>query len=86
MLSHQYDMPTMNKVPVDGLIIAFQLKGTLIGRLEMREPCVQHCSDQNFQLAEGEALLFTSKVWSLFYNFISDNDGTITFIQEIDLK
>lgn len=86
LLSHQYEMSTMNQLPVDGVVIVLQLKGTLNGRLEVRAPCVERCFDQQFQLVEGESLLFTSELWNLVYNFIPQNEGTITFIQEIDLN
>lgn len=86
LLSHRYEAPTMKTMPLNGFVIVLQLKGTLYGRLELAHACIESCAEQAFQLAEGEALLFTSDVWKMRYSLDAPNDGTITFIQEIEFN
>lgn len=76
----------MKTMPLTGFVIVLQLKGTLYGRLELAHVCAESCAEHEFQLAEGEALLFTSDVWKMRYNFDAPDDGTITFIQEIEFN
>lgn len=86
LLSHRYDATTMRTMPFDGLVIVLQLKGTLYGRLEMHGNCIDSCAGQEFRLDDGEALLFASSVWKMWYHFDGGNDETITFIQEIEFN
>lgn len=86
LISHQYESATLRELPLDGLAIVFQLKGTLNGMLRMQDGCVHFCSDQEFQLAEGEALILSSKMWKLNYKSIGQFDGMATFIQEIEIN
>lgn len=84
LLSKQYEMPVEKRLPVKDLVIVLQLNGQILGRLTAQRHCAGLCSDQEFELNAGEALVFNAKMWNFYYRNINlQSNLTITFIQEI---
>lgn len=88
LLSQQFDMMKMKNLLVRDLVVVLQLKGTIAGELVIQKECSAICSDVIFQLTEGEALIFNSRMWKFFYQPIvsAQGDQAITFIQEIEIN
>lgn len=84
LLSKQFEMSVEKRVPVKDLVIVLQLNGQILGRLAAQSNCKEFCSDQEYELNAGEALVFNSKMWKFYYRNINlQSNLTITFIQEI---
>lgn len=85
LLSNQYNILNEKRLPVKDLVFVFQLNGKLIGRLVVRKECTSLCTNLDFQLNAGQALIFNAEMWDLTYQDITSNSKSlaVTFIQEI---
>lgn len=87
LLSNHYDVPAEKRLLVKDLVLVYQLSGQITGRLTVQKPsCTDLCSDQKFQLNEGDTLIFNAQMWNFYYLYIqSQTKLTVTFIQEIQM-
>lgn len=84
LLSKHYEMSVKKRLPLKDLVIVLQLNGQITGQLTVQNDCKNICSDQEFKLNTGEALVFNAQMWNFYYhNINSQSNLTITFIQEI---
>lgn len=84
-MSHKYEMPAMKKLIVSDLVIVLQLRGEIAVRLKAEANCADFCKSHDFQLKEGESLVFLARAWNFYYQPGSaEAESTVTFIQEID--
>lgn len=84
LLSKHYEMTAEKRLPLKDLVIVLQLSGQISGRLTVQKDCKDICSDQEFELNAGEALVFNAQMWNFYYrNSKIQAIFTITFIQEI---
>lgn len=84
LLSKQFEMASEKQLPVNDLVLVFQLSGHLSGTLTPQN-CNEICAHLKFELNEGETLLFNAQMWNFYYrNTInSQTNLTIIFIEEI---
>lgn len=88
LLSHQFKMIKMKNLLIRDLAVVLQLRGSFAVELVIQKECSAICLNLSFQLTEGEALIFNSKMWKFFYQPIvsSQDDESITFIHEIEMN
>lgn len=84
LLSQNFETKIAKRLPLNDLAIVLQLSGKLKGRLTVPKECKTICSDLEFKLNAGEALVFNAQLWKFYYHNINlQANLTITFIQEI---
>lgn len=87
ILSKNYQMPFEKQLPLTDLVVVHQLSGEISGRLIMPRGCGDICSNLEFKLSAGEALMFNAQMWQLYYSSTNLHSNlTITFIREIQAE
>lgn len=87
LASRNYDMKAAKRLNLRRLAVVVQLSGELTGTLGPHEVCAESCNELRYHLAEGEALIFSSEMWSFSYrshNEAEENYLIATLIQEIE--
>lgn len=75
-----------NDLKVYGLIIVTQLKGTIRIKLKAKPACFNLCNDLTLNLFAGESLTFLSNLWIFSYEYLAENDYSVTLITETDFN
>ncbi|KAM7346138.1 uncharacterized protein ACRADG_012119 [Cochliomyia hominivorax] len=83
LMSHNYSHKYDQEIYIQGLIIVQQLWGSMDLKLNAKEPCT-NCPIIHVNLKEGESLIFSTDLWFLSYNFVTEQAESIATIMEID--
>lgn len=87
LASQNYEMKANRPLNLRHLVVVLQLSGTITGHLQPNEVCLSNCIDLEYQLNEGESMIFSSDMWSFSYRALNEEnyDRIIsTLIQEIE--
>ncbi|XP_055613301.1 uncharacterized protein LOC129759804 [Uranotaenia lowii] len=82
LLSRGYRSGSAKFLKLSGLIIVMQLTESLQISLRAKGECRDICVDLNFQLHQGESLVFLTSLWNMVYVPNSTNNTAISFITE----